>query len=52
MDKELISIEENRDLWRMTRDITSGRFLTKEEYKQIVNIIKGAVVRIMSEPAV
>jgi type III secretion system FlhB-like substrate exporter len=45
MRDEHVTMTENRELREYVHEITVGCFLTREEYKKIVDIIKGAVIR-------
>ena len=46
-----ITVKECRDLRACMMDITSGCFLLKSEYDQILQIIQTAVYRELNQPA-
>lgn len=49
MEERTITIAECRNLREIIHDITSGCFLTENEYSQICNIVIGAVQRCVKE---
>lgn len=50
-NEQRVTMSENRDLRECVRDITSGCFLTRDEYYTIMGIIKNAVLREVDETA-
>jgi hypothetical protein len=51
MENNYVTMAENRDLRSCIQGITSGCFLLKEEYTEIMDIIRKAVIRESYEEA-